>query len=64
MSAGDGGVVAHGLVNYGADEVGRLMGRPSREIENLLGYMNEEEIVHRDNLAVLRAPMQNEKAAV
>ena len=64
MSAGDGGVVAHGLVNYGADEVGRLMGCPSREIENLLGYMNEEEIVHRDNLAVLRAPMQNEKAAV
>ncbi|MDH5357709.1 MAG: glutamate 5-kinase [Gammaproteobacteria bacterium] len=44
--------VARGLVNYNADEASRIMGHPSNEIEILLGYIDEPELVHRDNLVV------------
>ncbi|GGO88281.1 glutamate 5-kinase [Marinobacterium nitratireducens] len=45
-------IVGRGLANYGADEARRIIGRPSTMIEQLLGYMAEEELVHRDNLAL------------
>ena len=45
--------VARGLVNYSADETRRIMGRPSREIEAVLGYQRDEELVHRDNLVLV-----------
>jgi glutamate 5-kinase len=51
--APDGREIARGLVNYGADETRRIMGRPSREIESLLGYIDEPELIHRDNLVLL-----------
>ena len=44
--------VARGLVNYNADEASRIMGHASSEIEILLGYIDEPELVHRDNLVV------------
>jgi len=44
--------VARGLVNYNADEAKRIMGHPSSEIEALLGYLDEPELIHRDNLVV------------
>jgi glutamate 5-kinase len=50
---GDGGEVARGLVNYDAGEVARIAGRSSRDIEAILGYGGDEEIIHRDNLVVL-----------
>ena len=49
----DGREIARGLVNYGADDTRRIMGRPTREIEELLGYVDEPELIHRDNLVVL-----------
>ena len=45
--------VAKGLVNYGGDEVRLLLGAGSGEIEARLGYVDEPELIHRDNLAVL-----------
>ncbi len=45
-----GAEIARGLVNYGEDEIERIKGRSSGEIESLLGYAGEEEIIHRDNL--------------
>lgn len=51
--ARDGSEVARGLVNYSADEARRIMGKPSDMIEQLLGYVNEAELVHRDNMVVL-----------
>lgn len=45
--------VARGLVNYNADEARRIAGRASAEIEALLGYRGEEELIHRDNLVVM-----------
>ena len=45
--------VARGLVNYGASDAGRIIRRPSSEIEAILGYAEERELIHRDNLVLL-----------
>ena len=50
---GNGSEVARGLVNYSADETRRIMGRPSGDIEGVLGYLRDEELIHRDNLVLL-----------
>jgi glutamate 5-kinase len=52
MDAG-GREVARGLVNYDAAEAGRIAGQPSDRIEELLGYIDEPELIHRDNLVLL-----------
>ena len=44
---------ARGLVNYSADEARRIKGRPSGDIERILGYVDEQELVHRDNLVLM-----------
>jgi glutamate 5-kinase len=49
----DGREIARGLVNYGAQEALRNMRRPSSEIEAILGYIDEPELIHRDNLVLL-----------
>ena len=49
----DGREIARGLVNYSADETRRIMGSPSREIEAILGYQVDEELIHRDNLVLV-----------
>lgn len=51
--APDGREVARGLVNYSALEAQKIIGRPSDEIERLLGYVDEPELVHRDNLILV-----------
>ncbi|WP_444989449.1 glutamate 5-kinase [Halomonas mongoliensis] len=45
--------VAKGLVNYGADDAARILGKPSHQIEAILGFMEAPELIHRDNLVVL-----------
>ncbi len=47
-----GGEVARGLVNYSADEARKIQGQPSENIETLLGYVDETELIHRDNLVL------------
>src|SRR5690606_30478997 len=54
-----GRVVARGLVAYSSADVARIMGRQSREIEQLLGYRGRAEVVHRDDL-VLRTATEEE----
>jgi glutamate 5-kinase len=49
----DGREIARGLVNYSAEEARRIMRRPSTEIEPILGYVDEPELIHRDNLVLL-----------
>jgi glutamate 5-kinase len=49
----DGREVARGLVNYSAEETRKIMRRPSGEIETILGYVDEPELIHRDNLVLL-----------
>jgi len=50
--APDGREVARGLVNYDSEETRRIMGLASSRIEELLGYVDEPELIHRDNLVV------------
>jgi glutamate 5-kinase len=49
----DGRVIARGLVNYASSETARILRKPSSEIESVLGYVAEPELIHRDNLVVL-----------
>ena len=44
--------VARGLANYSAEETRRIMRKPSAEIEAILGYVDEPELIHRDNLVL------------
>lgn len=50
---GSGHEVARGLVNYAADEARRIIGHPSSAIKGILGYVDEEELIHRDNLVLV-----------
>jgi glutamate 5-kinase len=49
-----GAEIARGLANYASAEARLLCRRPSGEIERLLGYMAEPEMIHRTNLVVTR----------
>ena len=44
--------LARGLTNYSSSEALRIMRKPSSEIESVLGYVDEDELIHRDNLVV------------
>ncbi|MFG2693875.1 glutamate 5-kinase [Kitasatospora sp. NPDC051984] len=50
----NGHIVARGLVNFDARELPRLLGRSTRELAQELGAAYEREVVHRDDLVVLR----------
>jgi glutamate 5-kinase len=45
--------IARGLVNYSAAETRKILKSPSHEIEARLGYNDEPELIHRDNLVLL-----------
>ena len=45
--------LARGIVNYNSQEVARIKRKPSQEIEAILGYVEESELIHRDNMVVL-----------
>ncbi|MDH5183167.1 MAG: glutamate 5-kinase [Gammaproteobacteria bacterium] len=50
----EGGMeIARGLVNYSADEAARIIGKSSEQIEAILGYIDEQELIHRDNLVLV-----------
>lgn len=52
----DGREVARGLASYNADEIERIRGRHSREIEAILGYRYTDEVIHRDDLVLTLDP--------
>jgi glutamate 5-kinase len=45
--------IARGLVNYSSSEARLIMGRASHDIARQLGMMDEEELIHRDNLVLI-----------
>jgi glutamate 5-kinase len=45
--------IARGLVNYGASDARRILRKPSSEIESILGFVEEPELIHRDNLILI-----------
>jgi glutamate 5-kinase len=53
LAEGRGPEFARGLVNYDADELRKIRGAKTTDIEKALGYKGLDEVVHRDNLVVL-----------
>ena len=49
----DGREIARGLVNYNTEETRKIIGKSSDRIEELLGYVDDQELIHRDNLIIL-----------
>ncbi|MCS4533910.1 glutamate 5-kinase [Neisseria montereyensis] len=47
----EGKEIARGLVNYSSGEISKILRTPSEQIANKLGYVNEPELIHRDNMA-------------
>jgi glutamate 5-kinase len=45
--------IARGLANYPSAEARQIIRKPSGEIEAILGYVGEPELIHRDNLVLL-----------
>lgn len=45
--------VAMGLINYSSDEMKRILGHQTMEIEWILGYRRNDEAIHADNLVLL-----------
>jgi len=43
--------IARGVVNFSSEDIRKILGRHSREIEGILGPGHEDEIIHRDNLS-------------
>jgi glutamate 5-kinase len=54
VRAPDGTELARGLANYSAAETRLVARKPSSQIESLLGYANEAEMIHRDNLVLVQ----------
>ena len=48
--------VARGLVNYSSEAIERIAGLPTRRIEQVLGYSNGAEVIHRDDLVLTVRP--------
>jgi glutamate 5-kinase len=48
----DGRELARGLVNYASNDARRIMRQASNRIEAILGFLEEPELIHRDNLVL------------
>lgn len=49
----DGKEIARGLVNYNSTDATKIKGKMSNEIESILGYVDDAELIHRDNLVLI-----------
>ncbi|GGC75609.1 glutamate 5-kinase [Undibacterium terreum] len=45
--------IARGLINYGAEEARRIMRHSSSQIQSILGFVGDPELIHRDNLILV-----------
>ncbi|MEW5728427.1 MAG: glutamate 5-kinase [Pseudomonadota bacterium] len=52
VKSADGRVLGRGLAAYDAAEARKIIGRKSADIEGILGYVREDELIHRDDLVM------------
>jgi glutamate 5-kinase len=50
-----GDEVARGIIAYSDADAARIMGRRSTEIEGILGFRGRDEMIHRDDLVILKS---------
>jgi len=53
VACADGRELARGLVNYGSDDLARICGVQSDQIEAVLGVFYGDEVIHRSNMVLL-----------
>jgi glutamate 5-kinase len=46
--------IAKGITNYSAEEINKIKGKKTSEIQNALGYRYSDEVIHRDNMVVIK----------
>jgi len=49
----EGTELARGLVNYSCEDADKIIGHSSDKIMEILGYCDDDELVHRDNLVLI-----------
>lgn len=54
IRAADGTEVGRGLIAYGHADAAAIIGRKSREIADILGYLGRPELIHRDDMTLRR----------
>jgi glutamate 5-kinase len=54
VESSDGTEVARGIIAYSDADAARIMGRKSSEIEALIGFRVRDEMIHRDDLVILK----------
>ena len=59
----DGAEVARGIIAYSDADAARIMGRRSAEIADLLGFRGRDEMIHRDDLVLMRQEIPATTAA-
>jgi glutamate 5-kinase len=45
--------VARGLINYGKADADLILGKSSSEFDKILGYADDSELMHRDNMVLI-----------
>ena len=58
----DGSEIARGIIAYSDVDAAKIMGRKSSEIEALLGFRGRDEMIHRDDLVLLRQELATDVA--
>ena len=61
--AADGAEIARGIVAYSDVDAARIMGRKSSEIAAILGFRGRDEMIHRDDLVLMRPELSQAAAA-
>ena len=49
----NGNQLARGLSSFSSDEINKIKGKQSKEIEKILGYFSKTEIIHKDDMVLL-----------
>ena len=49
---GQGREIARGLVNYSAEEAALIKGQSTKSIADILGYLEDDELIHQDNMVI------------
>jgi glutamate 5-kinase len=50
----EGTILAKGLVNYNSSEIRKIKGLKTSQISQALGHKDYDEVIHRDNLAIIK----------
>ena len=50
----EGKLLAKGIANYSSEEINHIKGKPSSEILSLLGHKNKDEVIHANDLVIIK----------